>query len=251
MFEKQKAFFHGLREIFRNPYLLEQQTRKADALDNNLKLAEDMARYHSTIVSHKQDILDHAQEAIQERLSTLTQTAMERLPAEKVYEILRPWDEDGFSLYFAANELLGVDPSNYFTTEDSLGYFSDANGAKLLKYAEIAKFADKNWKQLSGPGAYEVLDSYDLHTDTPEYRQYRERLWPLAVQKTVERFKRVLLDENGMDKVFQVMDALTGAIREAPEPDAAKHIQTQQQPSWVEQAAVYQPRMPKMVEMEL
>jgi hypothetical protein len=227
MFEKQKAFFHGLRELSRNPYLLEQQAGKADSLDYDLKLAEDRAKYNSSIASHKQDLLEQAQETVQEKLGSLAQTAMEQLPAEKVYGILRPWDEEGFCLYSAAKEILGVDPSDTFTTEDSLGYFSDANGAKLLKYAEIAKFADKNWKQLSGPGAYEVLDSYDLNTNTPEYQEYQKRLWPLAVQKTVERFKRALLDENGMDKVFQAMDALTGVIREAPKTEEVEGTQLQ------------------------
>jgi hypothetical protein len=217
MFEKQKAFFHGLRELSRNPYLLEQQNKKLEYLGQDLENAERKVKLNFSSATQNDNLLHHAQEAILERLNALTHAAMELLSAEKVYELLKPWDKEQFSLYFAAKEILGIDLSDYFHTEDAMGYFEDADGAKLLKYAEIARFADKEWRPLNSPGTYEVLDSYELHTDTPAYQQYRERLWPLAVQKTVERFKRALLDENGMDKVFQAMDTLTGVIREEPE----------------------------------
>ncbi|MEA4955358.1 MAG: hypothetical protein VB096_07625 [Pseudoflavonifractor sp.] len=219
MFETQNAFFHGLRALFRNPFLLVQQEQKVLSLAYDLNLAESKVKYHDSSATHKQNLLDHAQAAIQEKLSALVQTAMERLPAERVYELLLPWDKEQFTLYHAAKELLGIDACEYFYTEDAMGYFEDADGAKLMKYAEIAKFAEKEWRPLNSPGTYEVLENYDLHTETPEYCQYREQLWPLAVQKVVEQFKRILLREDGITQVFQVMDTLDKAIREDPEPE--------------------------------
>lgn len=232
MFEKQRAFFHGLRELIRNPDLLEQQNKKLEYLAQDLENAENKAKWNFSSAAQNDHLLDHAQKAILERLNALTHAAMESQSAEKVYELLKPWDKEQFSLYHAAKEILGVDPSDYFHTEDAMGYFEDADGAKLLKYAEIAKFADKKWTSLNSPGSYEVLGSYELHTDTPAYQQYRERLWPLAVEKTVERFKRALLREGGMSEVFQVMEALTV-------PTESKEMPQMQQLAF-QQAAVQQ-----------
>lgn len=228
MFEKQKAFFHGLRELIRNPLLLEQQNKNLKCLAQDLENAERKGKYNFSSAAHSEHLLNHAQEAILERLNVLTHTTMERLPAEQVYELLRPWDKEQFSLFFAAKEILGIDPSDYFHTEDAMGCFENADGAKLLKYAEIAKFAEKEWRPLNSPGTYEVLGSYKLHTDTQEYQQYRERLWPLAVEKVMERFKRALLKEDGMSEVLQVMESLVKAIREEPQPKEVEDIQLQE-----------------------
>ncbi|MEA4954834.1 MAG: hypothetical protein VB096_04905 [Pseudoflavonifractor sp.] len=236
MFEKQKAFFHGLRELVRNPYLLEQQSKNLKHLAQDLENAERKGKYHVSSAALNKSLLDHAQEAILERLNALSHAAMERLSAEQVYEQLKPWDKEQFSLFFAAKEILGIDPSDYFHTEDAMGCFENADGAKLLQYAEIAKFAEKEWRPLNSPGTYEVLDAYELHTDTQEYRQYRERLWPLAVEKVIERFKLALLKEDGMSEVLQVMDALDKAIREGPQPVEVEDIHLQE---LFQEAAIY------------
>lgn len=227
MFEKQKAFFRGLREIVRNPLLLEQQSNNLKHLARDLENAERKGKYDVSSATLNKSLLDHAQETMLERLNALSRTAMERMPAQQVYEHLKPWDKEQFSLYFAAKEILGIDPSDYFHTEDAMGFFEDADGAKLLQYAEIAKFAEKEWRPLNSPGTYEVLDAYELRTDTQEYQQYRERLWPLAVEKVIERFKRALLREDGMSEVLQVMAALDKAIRESPQLVEAEDIQLQ------------------------
>ncbi|MEM5780429.1 MAG: hypothetical protein AAGU02_04715, partial [Lawsonibacter sp.] len=94
-----------------------QQEQKVSSLEYDLNVAESKVKYNYSSAMHKQDLLDHAQKAILEKLTALTQTAMERLPAEKVYELLQPWDEGQFHLYHAAKELLGIDAPEYFHTE--------------------------------------------------------------------------------------------------------------------------------------
>jgi hypothetical protein len=109
----------------------------------------------------------------------------ERLTAEnakRIYDYLKPYqyDTDGWRLYEAAKGILRTDVYSQFPAEDNMGYFETLNGYNLLKWLEIAKFADKQYEQL--PGGYEVLTSHTLDEESLKYKEYQDKLYVAAVR---------------------------------------------------------------------
>jgi len=105
--------------------------------------------------------------------------------AMRVYNYLKPYhyDTDGWLLYQAAKGILESDVYSEFPAEDNMGYFETLNGYGVLKWLEIAKFADKEYEQL--PGGYEKLTAHNLDENSPLYQQYQSRLYLNAIQSII------------------------------------------------------------------
>jgi len=111
--------------------------------------------------------------------------ADERLTSEnakRIYNFLHPYhyDTGGRHLYQAAKGILQSDVYSEFPAEDNMGYFETLDGNGLLKWLEIAKFADKEYEHL--PGGYEKLKAHSLDENSPMYQEYQNKLWNTAIR---------------------------------------------------------------------
>ena len=93
-------------------------------------------------------------------------------------------DEDGWILYEAAVEITRVNVYTYFYAEDNRGYFEEADGNKMLRWLEIAKFADIEWDCSQPP--YEKYSSHSMDKTTREYAEYEAKLYALALEKATK-----------------------------------------------------------------
>ena len=106
--------------------------------------------------------------------------------AEQIYNVLKgSLDEEGFILYKAAREILQCDVFSRFIVEDSLGWFEEADGYKLKKYAEIACFGICEYEG-DLHGAYQILKGFEMDTASPDYLAYQKALWPRAVANCLQ-----------------------------------------------------------------
>jgi len=148
--------------------------------------------------------------------------------AKRIYNFLKPYhyDTDGWILYDAAKDILKTDVYSEFPAEDNMGYFETLDGYGLLKWLEIAKFADKDYEQL--PGGYELLRSHTLDTESPKYQAFQNELWTAAMKNIIDRlaekqpyllegfWNRLSYIENILGKGFPTRDDLNAKIeREA------------------------------------
>jgi hypothetical protein len=116
------------------------------------------------------------------RINAFTDRRLTGEKAKRIYDFLKPYhyDTDGWRLYESAKDMLQADACSEFPAEDNMGYFEILNGYELLKWLEIAKFADKEYKQL--PGGYAKLTSHTLDAESPAYREYQDRLYVAAIK---------------------------------------------------------------------
>jgi len=105
------------------------------------------------------------------------------------YNRLSSIDPEGWCIYRASQELLKVDVYREFIVEDSMGMFEESNGHELKKYVEIAAFGECTYKITSG--IHEVLDSYAIDYSSQKYKDYLEKLYPLAIHKLVEKLYEI------------------------------------------------------------
>jgi hypothetical protein len=116
------------------------------------------------------------------RIKSFTDKRLTAENAKRIYDFLQPYhyDTSGRILYQAAKDILDADVYSEFPAEDNLGYFEILDGYGLLKWLEIAKFADKEYEQL--PGGYEKLTSHDLDENSPKYQEYQGKLYIAALR---------------------------------------------------------------------
>ena len=157
--------------------------------------------------------------------------------AKRIYDFLQPYhyDQGGWLLYDAAKGILKTDVYSEFPTEDNLHYFEELDGDGLLKWLEIAKFADKDYEQL--PGGYEKLKSHTLDKESPEYKEYQNSVYPAAVRGIIDKltekqtyllegfWNRLSYIENILCKRFPVKDDVTDKTERELKalPDEAKN----------------------------
>ena len=120
------------------------------------------------------------------KLKTFTDERLTDENAKRIYDFLKPYhyDTDGWLLYKAAKNILQTDAISEFPAEDNLGFFEVLDGYGLLKWLEIAKFADKEYEYLRG--GYELLKSHTLDENSPKYQEYQKALWPTAVRSITD-----------------------------------------------------------------
>lgn len=114
---------------------------------------------------------------------TLAIKSFQGYNAKELSEIIKLLEPDGWSLYYASKEILGVDVYKEFIVEDTMGRFEESDGYELKNYAEIAAFGDCSYMVVSG--AYEILDDYTIDYDAEEYKEYINKLYPLTIEKII------------------------------------------------------------------
>ncbi len=163
------------------------------------------------------------------RIKAFTDNRLNASNAKQIYDYLKPYgyDKEGWRLYEAAKGILQADVCSAFPTEDNLGYFETLDGFGLLKWLEIAKFADKEYEQL--PGGYEKLKSHTLDEKSPAYQEFRGKLYVAAIRSiTVSLaakqphllesfFSRVSYIENILMKGFPTRESLNEKIKREAE----------------------------------
>ena len=125
---------------------------------------------------------------VEQQLSTLLNILTED-NAETIYELLSPIDYDGRCLWDTCYEILGTEPSRIFDAEDNLGWFENMSYHSLVKWNEIGRFHNIEWKQ---SGSYELYDSSTFdETRRKEYDEYRLKLYYGTISKIVNDFSKI------------------------------------------------------------
>jgi hypothetical protein len=125
---------------------------------------------------------DKMREIFAPKIKAFTDERLTEENAKRIYDYLKPYhyDTDGRRLYQAAKGILQTDVYSEFPAEDNMGYFELLDGYSMLKWLEIAKFADKEYEQL--PGGYEKLKSHAINENSPGYTEYQGKLYAAAVR---------------------------------------------------------------------
>ena len=97
------------------------------------------------------------------------------------YTIKSDMDSEGWKLYFTACRNTSRSVSEVFSTEDNLGYFTEMDGDTLLPWLECANFGHCDWKQLDGPGGYELSENRTIDTESEAYKTYRALVFKRVV----------------------------------------------------------------------
>ena len=121
------------------------------------------------------------------KLKAFTDERLTAENAERLYNFMKPYnyDKGGWIIYNAAKDLLNTDVYSEFPAEDNLGYFENLDGYGLLRWLEIAKFADKEYERLTG--GYELLKTHSFDTESPKYKDYQAALYTAAVTGIIDR----------------------------------------------------------------
>ena len=102
---------------------------------------------------------------------------------KELYErVASQYDPDGFRLYFAAQEIVGIKRLwEEYPYEDACGRFAEADGHELLKYLTALHFHAVRWEVVPGT-PYEKAVLLDVDTATPEYRAFEKQLYTQALR---------------------------------------------------------------------
>ena len=103
---------------------------------------------------------------------------------KELYERVAPqYDPDGFRLYFAAQEIVGIKRLwEEYPYEDACGRFAEADGHELLKYLTAAYFEAVSWEIVPGT-TYEKAILGKVDTSTPEYIAFEKRLYETVLER--------------------------------------------------------------------
>lgn len=171
-------FFKKRTELEELRSLLIQEQEKNRALERALANAEIRVNNAGVKLHNAEQRVHQHSLATQSLSATLLS---EGFSPEEIYGCISALDPKGFQLYWAAEKITGIDPSRYFSTEDNLGYFEESDGYQLLGWVEKAMFGEIEWVQLNSP--YEIAGDVKMHTDTDEYREYRNKLFTTTLIK--------------------------------------------------------------------
>ena len=101
---------------------------------------------------------------------------------QQIYEAIAPGqDEYGFSLYFAAKHLTGIDVPSHFPYEENQGLFESAKGSLLLRYLTAARFGAVTWEVVPGT-CYKKAILGTVDTSTEEYQTFERELYEKALE---------------------------------------------------------------------
>ena len=121
-------------------------------------------------------------DACQAAIRTLCSQPPSTEELKRIYDAIAPaQDEFGFSLYFAAKDLTGIDVPSQFPYEDNRGLFEDAKGPLLLRYLVAAQFGAVTWEIVPGT-CHEKAILGTVDTSAPEYRAFEGKLYEKALE---------------------------------------------------------------------
>lgn len=103
--------------------------------------------------------------------------------AEDIYFAVAPtYDEEGFALFRAAEQILGQFDYGHFYYEDSRGYFEEMDGYGMLRYLEadhavaLGDNTKNRWEVVPGTTCEKWINLTVNH-DTEEYQAYLNKLY--------------------------------------------------------------------------
>ena len=117
---------------------------------------------------------------------------IENLTSKEVYEKYSSFDEEGWEIYSACEEIIVMDFYREYAVEDNLGWFEMADGHELRYYRELYKFGNTNYKWVSDletAGNAETIDIKEskINYKSKEYEKYEKELYSKALVKIKER----------------------------------------------------------------
>ena len=195
---KIKKLMEEVMKIIRNPSLIsdlsdeinEQREEIEELSDGKSSLIEAIgdlredAYYYNEL---KEELLEQKNQisgSIDQMLD-LSVSANSKLKTEEIFNRLKFVDPEGWCIYRASQEILKIDVYREFIVEDTMGRFEESDGHELKEYIEIAAFGECTYKIISG--IHEALDTYIIDYNSKEYKDYLDKLYPLAVHKLIEK----------------------------------------------------------------
>lgn len=126
---------------------------------------------------------------INEEVGNMIRSSLVNLGSYEKYELLKELDAEGWYVYEASKEILGLD-KNWYTekwyTEENMGVFAEADGYKLKHWAEIAAFGDCSYRDIGN--GYEILDTYSIDYNSEKYKEYIDKLYNHpAIEKIIDK----------------------------------------------------------------
>lgn len=202
-------------------FLFESGFDPADIADMTFENIEADSKQHSA--RHKTD--EQLRDEYTPKIKAFTDERLTAENAKRIYNFLEPYNYDmgGWHLYGAAKSIMKTNVCYAFPAEDNMGYFEELDGNGLLKWLEIAEFAEKEYELL--PGGYEKLSTHTLDENSSKYQEYQDKLWIAAVRNITNSlvnkrphllegfWNRLSFIENILEKGFPTRDELNAKIK--------------------------------------
>ncbi len=198
MIKKFKKLFESIMSVLRNPRLIEDLSDEVNSQKKEIKeLRKEKTSLTETVQDLREDAyyLEELKEELLEQKSQisgrinkmldLAVSAISELENQEIYNRVEFIDPEGWCIYRASQEILKIDVYREFIVEDTMGRFEESDGHELKEYIEIAAFGECTYKIISG--IHEALDTYTIDTKSQEYKDYLDKLYPLAAHKLVDK----------------------------------------------------------------
>lgn len=102
---------------------------------------------------------------------------------KRIYGAIAPvQDKGGFTLYFSARKLTGIDVSSQFPYEENRGLFEGMDGHQLLRWLTAARFHAVDWTAVPGT-CHEAATLWEVDTSTPEYQEFERQVYGKALER--------------------------------------------------------------------
>ncbi|MBK5262508.1 MAG: hypothetical protein JJE17_08070 [Peptostreptococcaceae bacterium] len=198
MVKKFKKIMEEVTKILRNPSMINDLL---DEINEQSKEIEVLRDGKNSLTETVQDLREHAyyldelkEELLKQKnqisgsidqMLDLAINANSMLDNPKIYNRLEFIDPEGWCIYRASQEILNIDVYREFIVEDTMGRFEESDGHELKEYLEIAAFGECTYKIISG--IHEALDTYAIDYNSKEYKDYLDKLYPLAIHKLIDK----------------------------------------------------------------
>lgn len=111
---------------------------------------------------------------------------IEGLSAKEVYEKYKKFDEEGWNIYRACEEIIEMNFYSEYIIEDTFWWFELSDGNELRYYRELYKFGNINYKWVNDlicANNAEIIDMEKSSIDynSEEYKKYEKELYSKAL----------------------------------------------------------------------
>jgi hypothetical protein len=169
--------------------IINKQSEQIDSLENENKKSNDIIIAKNKYIE-EQDYENYDLREENLELANKNETTFKiilkaldlNISADEKYKLLKPLDEQGWSLYYACSKILNIDVCKEFPEEDTLGTFDCANGYDVIKYCEMAAFGNIEYEI---HGSYELINNYNIDYSSKEYKDYLQKLYSSAVDQII------------------------------------------------------------------
>lgn len=204
MGEQLKKLLREVMRILKNPNLINDLEVKINKQDQEVEVlnqeVESLRNEKNSLLFTVQDLKEEIcyfrelkeellaqKKQISENINKIIDLAIadSELESQELYNRLKFIDPEGWCTYEASQKILEINVDREFCVESNMGRFEESDGHELRKYIEIAKFGDRTYKMISG--MHEVLDKYTIEYNSNEYKEYLDKLYPLATSNLIKQ----------------------------------------------------------------